>query len=189
MSRGANVSTSPFAMGADPPTMQAWLNNAVEGERYIYCIGERPIGKAAELARTFQEQGVVRLHHVRNGVRLFDYLMVRTAQALPDLNAPEPLDEAAEAILRAMRRAVNFRLPCPSDAELARIAGLATRDQAQWRVRKLVRAGRCQTQQVTEDGVTTRIVTIRFADGSVKSSLPPPKMLAAQRAMKSEQRK
>ena len=189
MSRGA-ASAAAVALAADPQAMRDWLRGASSGERFTYCVGDRvQAGAAANLARSLQAEGLVRLHSPRNAAGLFDYLMVRTGKPLPDPSQPEPLDDASEAILRAMKRAVNLWMPCPSDAELAKLAGLETRDQAQWRVTKLRRAGLIETLQVTEDGSTTRVVSIRCADGSVKSSLPPPKMLAAQLAMKSERGK
>jgi hypothetical protein len=42
----------------------------------------------------------------------------------------EEADAATDAILRALKRAANFGQKCPTNLELARTAGLATRDQA-----------------------------------------------------------
>ncbi len=182
--RGGAMRFSGAAHAVDAATIEAWVKRAAKDDQLIYCAAPELIrgegsGRVGELVAA----GVVRSHQARRAGGGWEFIIVRTGYALRGTTAaprrPRPLEPEDQAILSALRRAVNFTWPCPSDAELARSAGLATRDQAQWRVRKLIQRGLIASEQVTEDGVTTRIVTIVGPDGAARTTLPPPKHRAA----------
>jgi hypothetical protein len=101
-------------------------------------------------------------------------------------------DRAIGAIYAELKRAAILGLPCPTDTELFRKAGLNTRDQAQWRVRKLIDLGLVSSTQAYEDGIPRRVITIapsRWAGAAAgKFSALPKKWAALRSAAKSEVR-
>jgi hypothetical protein len=93
------------------------------------------------------------------------YKVKKLGEAKPPA-APDPdclfgaPDAAIETIFDLLERAAEQGRPCPSDAELARAAGLATRAQAQWRVTQLRKAGRIASAPVAQPSDIGRVVTI-----------------------------
>jgi hypothetical protein len=91
-------------------------------------------------------------------------------------------DAATAAIFVQLKREANFSLPCSTDAALARLTGLNTRNQAQHRVQELIRAELIESQIAYEGGVQTRVVTIlagRHAGSAAGKSTALPKKWAA----------
>lgn len=155
--------------------LEAWALGAAKGERFTYCsavdlIRGETTAKAAEL----YQRRLITTHQTRRAGGGFDWFAVRTGFVVKKAEAQR--DPARDAILAALKRAANFNQACPSDADLARIAGLATRDQAAWRVRKLVEAGAITSTVAYDGGVPFRVVTIA---ASGKRTALPPKWAAA----------
>ena len=126
----ATVLTLPTAITV--AELDRWVAGADTGERLIFAQGETPPRDAPvwEHARGLQTDGVVRLHHVRGDGRQWQYIAIRQPPRVRDDPPPTPVvassdpDDATEAVMRALRRAVNFERPCPSNVELARVCGL-----------------------------------------------------------------
>lgn len=148
--------------------MRSWVRMARPGDCLVYCTGPTlPRGETSALARDLRDKGVVQLNVRRaRGCAGSDYLMLKRAEAaarpapvpLKPVNDPDP---ATEAIYTALARCAQRGRRAFSDRELAQIAGLSTRNQASWRVRRLVLEGRIATQIVPgPDGVAWRIVHV-----------------------------
>jgi len=170
--------------------LDSWWRRASPGDEFIYCEALEPIRndetwqRAGELARA----GFLRTHERLRAGGGKQYFVVRTSKRVEkQLNPVEAClaDPATDAILRALKRAANLGMPCPSDAELARAAGLNTRDQAQWRVRKLVDVGLISSTLAYEGGVPSRVVTIA---ASGKFTALPRKWAELQRAAERDAR-
>lgn len=171
---------------ADGASLDAWVGHAGFGERLIYCSAPSLIaGPGKAKALELEQLGLVRLAQQRRAGGGFDYLMIRSSKALRAPKAATAAgDPALETILRALKRAANFDRPCPSDAQLAALAELGTRAQAQWRIRKLVESGVIRSMIVTEGGVAHRVVTIA---ASGKRTALPPKWAALEAARQGSQ--
>lgn len=166
---------------ATPRELDAFVAGAKRGERFVYCEAPDLIrGETADHARELGCQGYVTTHHERRAGGGWSFFVQRTPKPVAALSRKTAMDdEALETIFRALKRAANLRQRCPSDAELAQLAGLDTRYQAQWRVRKLAELGMIQSTLVYEDNVPSRVVTIVDTG---KFTAMPPKWAALQRA-------
>jgi hypothetical protein len=169
--------------------LDAWWRAALEGDEFIYCEALSPIRdetwhRAGELARS----GYLRTHSRKRGGGGHSYFAVRTAKRLtPTVNPIDAAlaDAATETIFRALKRAANFDRPCPTDTELAAIAGLASRAQAQHRIRKLLDLGLVKSEVHYDSGVPSRVVTIaegKWAGVSAGKRTALPKKWAALQA-------
>lgn len=130
--------------GRSVAEFEHWLATAPIGAQFVYAWGPVPQRRrevwahAAEAGR----EGVIRLHHRRRGDGGWDYVAVRAvppiiaAKAAPATAVGDD-DHPAQKMLRALRRAANFKRPCPSNAELARECGLPDAAAASYRVRQL----------------------------------------------------
>lgn len=168
----------PFAV--PPHTLNDWAVDAPEGARCIYARLEslashgRLQAKSAELAA----RGIIllqgRARHAPDS-SLFDYICKRTyapmaksaAEAEP--SATIAADAAMETIFEALKADARRAVRARSDGDLALAAGLATRNMAAWRVRKLAIAGRIQIETVPGPDGPWRIVRV----GRVVSAPPP----------------
>ncbi|QAY77903.1 hypothetical protein [Sphingosinicella sp. BN140058] len=134
------------------------------GERLLYARGPFLIrGETADFVREQYEAGLA--HPLQPRSRAcdgFDYLVEKIPQAplRRGRRICERDDAATKAILGALIRAADRERICPTDADLARIAGLATRAQAKWRLAKLRQRGVIETAPVTMHPTITRVVTI-----------------------------
>ena len=136
--------------------LERWLAIAEPGSSIVYYSGySLPRGsKAIAYLRALSDAGEINFcQRRRDGGGGSDYVAQRCGEPVPDpagfgTNAEffkprrrERDDDAQfaaqEAILRQLRRAANFGLVCPSNSELARLAGLGTRNQAAYQIRKL----------------------------------------------------
>jgi len=157
--------------------LTVWLAGAQAGDRLVYCTGPAMLAGPTQdrLAKLIAE-GKVRAHKRRNpavGV-LEHYLVVLppAARAVEVTVSARP-DLAAEAILRALERCVNQRRRAYSDFELAKIAGLATRNQAAWRVKKLAEAGAIAIETV--EGPTRAPWRVVIING--RGTMGPPRVV------------
>jgi hypothetical protein len=160
-SRAHFVGHQQIATGA---AIDAWVRRAKSGDRFTYCEAPEPMRFDAWLrAPELEQQGLVHLRQERREGGGYRWFVVRTAKAMqaPQSAAEKALaDEATARIHADVCQAASQGRFCPSDAELARRAGLFSRDQAQWRVRRLVDAGVIKSELIYRAGVPTRVVTI-----------------------------
>jgi hypothetical protein len=159
----------PFFVGEivrqPPEALDAFVAVAEAGNEFVYCEAPSPIRdetwlRAGALARL----GLVRTHDRRRPGGGRQWYLVRTRKPLPKDVSPQQKvlnDAATAAIFVQLKREANFSLPCSTDAALARLTGLNTRNQAQHRVQELIRAELIESQIAYEGGVQTRVVTIR----------------------------
>ena len=103
-----------------------------------------------------------------------DELRVRQLhRSVLDVDGPHRLRFGRSGDLPAFV-AAERRRRCYSDAELARIAGLATRNQAAWRFKKLIETKRIRSRVVAgPDGRQWRIVTIVASSRSTRAPTKP----------------
>lgn len=146
--------------------LEAFVAAAAPEARFIYCEAPAPMRgdatwqRAGELAQA----GLVSTHQERRQGGGWTFFVRRTRYK-PALGA-DPVrtalaDAATAAIFRELKRAANLGLPCPPDTKLAAHAGLNTRDQAQWRFRKLIDVGLIESTLAYEGGIPNRVVTVR----------------------------
>lgn len=158
------------AFAVPPHTLNDWAVDAAEGARCVYArvenfaIYERLQAKAAQLAA----RGLIvlqgRVRHAADS-SLFDYLAKRTYVPMASDEAEAPpaaslADPAMETIFEALKADARRGVRARSDGELALAAGLATRNMAAWRVRKLATAGRIVVETVPGPEGPWRIVRV-----------------------------
>jgi hypothetical protein len=150
--------------------VRAWMRTATPGDSLVYCTGPAMLpGPTQDALKRLICEGRVRTHKRRNGERLEHFLVVLPNQETVTATASKGPDEASERIFEALEQCVRLGRRAPSDQELAKLAGLGSRNQAAWRVRKLAEAGRIHIDTVeAADRTAWRIVTIGRA-----SSLRP----------------
>lgn len=169
--------------------LDAFVRRAAPEQRFTYCeapdlIRSETSARVNELAA----EGLVRPHRTRRQGGGWEFYVVRTRKGMaarPDPVSAALADAPTDLIFRALKRAANLGMPCPTDTELARKAGLNSRDQAQWRVRKLIDLGLIQSTLAYEGGVPSRVVTI-MATG--KFTALPSKWAALWQAVERELR-
>lgn len=144
--------------------LDAFARTAKPGDEFVYCEAPDLVRcETSTRARELVQAGVIRTHQRRRAGGGWEYFAVRTRYKPPAPVTPAAAalaDPATDSIFRQMKRAANLNLPCPSDAQLARSAGLESRKQSAWRVRRLVDAGLIESTLAYEGGVPTRVVTI-----------------------------
>jgi hypothetical protein len=156
----------PFAVSVEE--FDAWVARAEPKDALIYARGA-DIPRAAPAwkhAMALVEEGMITLTYQRAGGGITEYLAIRlttaNAPALPVVAVPE-VDETnpAELVLREIRRAAGFSLPCPSNAVIAQRCGLSDAAAASYRIRQLVAAKRItiESQGPGEPRVATIIGT------------------------------
>lgn len=148
----------------------SWARCAVPGDTLLYCCGPFvPAGPTKAKVSDLIGAGVVRSHHRRIDGGL-EHFLVKRPDVPPAMEPPPPADEAMEAIFEALERCAARRQRAYSLRQLARIAGLATREQARHRLAKLEAAERIATTTVRgPDGTAWRIVKI----GRRTTAAPP----------------
>ncbi|SMF70641.1 hypothetical protein [Allosphingosinicella indica] len=160
---------------SSPPEMDAWLAGARPGERFVYCSAPALIrGPAAEHARLLYERGRVDLLQPRRADgRGFDYQIVKRALATaPAGDMREDVLPGEDAVLSALRRAANFQRRCPTNTELARAAGLATAQQAAWRIARLEERGLIRVATI-KDGPEAGWRTVTIVRSGKQTKRPP----------------
>lgn len=168
MTRGGLQPAKPFFSGSrrlvDADDLDAFVRRAQPEESLVYCE-DTDLPRSLTTARVtdLAASGLVRPHRRRRQGGGWEYFVVRTRKgqaAVLDPVQAALADPATDLIFRALKRAANLALPCPSDAALARMGGLNTRDQAQHRFRKLIDAALIESTVAYERGVPSRVVTI-----------------------------
>lgn len=145
--------------------LDGWVERAAPGEVLVYMRGPRPIhGETLERVRVLAAEGRIEQLPQRRAEGCFGYehrISRRLDPAVAKAMAGKPdFDGASKIIFEALQRCVERGRRAYSNRELARIAGLATRAQAAWRVRKLEESGRLATStEMTAEG-PWRVVTI-----------------------------
>lgn len=123
---------------ASPERIRAWLSIAAPGDQLLYATRASSLGNApgAVLMRTLASKCLVHLKQRRVGRSLVhNYIAERSSKALavpaarPKLSAKLDMigdDEVGlvNALMEQLNRAARFRLPCPTDAQMARKAGM-----------------------------------------------------------------
>lgn len=154
--------------------LEAFVRDAKPDEQFTYCEAPQLIpSETSRRVREMAQEGLVRPHQTRRAGGGFIFFVVRTRYRPPAASTPGQAaltDRFTAAIYEELKQAADKARRCPSDAELARRAGLASRDQAQWRIRKLVEAGLIRSELAYEGGVPTRVVTI--AASKKRTALP-----------------
>jgi hypothetical protein len=160
-----------------------FVRRAEPDQRFVYCEAPDLIrGETSDRVAELRRQGLVIPAQERRAGGGFRFLVVRTRYKPRPKADPvrEALGDSATArILRRLERAAEAGERCPSDAELAEDCGLNTRNEAQWRVRKLAALGVIESVVATERNVRTRVVTIVH---SGKRTAPPPLWAAREKA-------
>lgn len=136
----ARYRIGPLTTYAETAELEHWLSVAEPGERMVYAIGPA-LGRsatAANLARRWGAEGKVRLHRDGN-----TYIMVARRQADDkrlDENARR-LGPAEGRLYDVIARLADESKPLPALELLAELAGLPTRQAADYRLRILQGAG------------------------------------------------
>ena len=161
---------SGHTLYADAAQLAAWLASAAPGQRITYATGPGldPGHPVKALVADWEETGEVVLHKQRHPKS--NDLMHIAQRRRPDRavasaavrKVERPFEDGSpeDVIYRALARAANMGLPCPSNAALAEEAGLHDPDAASWRVRKLRDAGLIRIQCSGTARNSTRVVTI-----------------------------
>lgn len=142
----------------DQAQLEEWFAGAAAGAQAIY--GQGPTGipshPVQKLVNEWAQTGeIVKLPNVRLGPNLFRYALVRArpqSRAAADqrgrkarVSADEEWRETeAGKIYMTLVRAANLGLPCPTNAQLAEIAGMRDADAARYQVKLLAKEGRIQ---------------------------------------------
>lgn len=151
--------------------LTGWARSAVPGEIFVYCTGPSvPEGPTKAKVRELVAARVADPHNRRREGVLEHYLRKRP-DVPPALESPPPHDEAMDRIFEALERRAIRRERAPSLTDLARIARLATREQARHRLTKLEAAGKISSETVPGPDGPWRIVTI----GGLSTARPPAK--------------
>lgn len=140
----------PLAMVVPVDVLETWLEAADAGERIAYAAGlDLPRdAESVQRVRRWQADGKVTLTAKRDSKRpgMWRYLVEKLSKSEQAAVATvEPGDAAAmqriaqaSAVLRELRRCALEGLPCPSNAELARIAKLPSGERGRQRARYLI---------------------------------------------------
>jgi hypothetical protein len=162
-----------------------WFETAKPGDRLVYCTGPRMLpGPTMELVARLVGEKRLSTHPRRAAgdgpveSRPLEHVLQVLPPPKGQPSPPPPSDDAMEAIFDLLRRAAERRRACPSNAALARSAGLSTRYQAAWRVRKLEERRRIAIETIATPDGQWRIVTI-LATGKSTAARPLPSEAAA----------
>ena len=135
----------PFAVSVEE--FDAWVAQAEPRDALIYARGaDIPRGAPAwKHAMHLVEEGMITLTYQRAGGGITEYLAIRLTTAdAPAVQAAlvADVDETnpTQLVLREIRRAASFKLPCPSNAVIAQRCGLSDAAAASYRIRQLVAA-------------------------------------------------
>lgn len=197
---GGQATSKPFFTGperlASVDDLDGWVRRAQPASRFIYAEAPEPprVSLAWIRVTELSAEGLVKPFSERRPGGGWRYIVERTRKGFPVLVSPQTAalaDGPTDLIFRQLKRAANLGLPCPTDSQLFPKAGLNSRDQAQWRVRKLIDSGLIASEVIYEGGVQSRVVTILgspFAGASAgKSTALPKKWRCLQKAALADQ--
>jgi hypothetical protein len=144
--------------------LDAFVRQAEPRARLVYCEAPEPMyGETWSRVTDWARLGFVTPLTEKRAGGGRCYIVERTRKRFTREQSPQDkalADPATDTIFRELKRAANFQQPCPSDAELARRAGLSSRHAAQFRFRQLISAGLIESTLAYEGGVPSRVVTI-----------------------------
>jgi hypothetical protein len=174
--------------------LDAFVRRAGPEESFVWCEALEQIASLTKARVTeLIADGLVRNHALKRAGGGYEFTVFRTGKRLAAKGDPVTAalsDPATDVIFRALKRAANLGLPCPTDTDLMRTAGLAIRQSAQQRVRKLIELKLIQSTVAYEGGVRTRVVTIAAGPcaGSAggKTTRLPPRWAAMAKAAQRE---
>lgn len=123
---------------ASPERIRAWLSIAVAGDQLLYATRASSLGNApgAVLMRTLASKGLVHLKQRRLGRSLVHNYIAERSSKLREMPVVRPKlsaklgmigdDEVGlvNALMEQLNRAARFCLPCPTNAQMARKAGM-----------------------------------------------------------------
>lgn len=156
-----------------------WVRRAEPGQRLVYFTGSALIQSldVVKEARRLEAVGAVLLTQQRRVDRLFDYQVTRRRNADRPIPArggirqggrPTALvDEESERLLAVLRRLASFARPCPTNAELAKLAALKDGEAVRYRLGLLEKGGRIRIGGPAEG---PRVVTIVASGRSTSSA-------------------
>lgn len=173
----ARYRIGPLTTYAEVAELEGWLRVAEPGEKMVYAIGPA-LGRnaaAKQLASRWHDEGKVRLH--REGST---YIMVARRQvgdARPDTSAHR-IGPAEGRLMDVISRLADEAKPLPVLELLAELAGLPTRQAADYRLRILQGAGlvklTCEAgvrvAEVVATGARTAVLSIAGERGRVDAA-------------------
>lgn len=175
-----------------PGELEQFVARSVRGAELVYCEAPDLIrGATADKVRELTQAGYLTPHNRRRAGGGLEFFVRRTAR-VHRRGPPPPIISGIDArangcILRALKRAANLDMPCPTLNDLVKALaadGLQlTRNQVQARILKLVDAGTIRSTVLYDSGVQVRVVTI-VATG--KRTALPPKWALAERAARAD---
>lgn len=165
----------------------AWARDASPRASIVYALGHLPCwAKGPKAMRMLADRRLVDLHCDRSHDPK-RYVAVRTSKAWPreGLDRPSimrvPRDSGPEMarLLEILREDAAEGLPCRSNAELAMLADLRSRDRVKYLLGELERAGAITRRDVRQ--LPGRIVTISATGASTGTMDAPAQGLAGRR--------
>lgn len=155
--------------------VQNWIDRAAPGDRLRYGGGLSLVrGETSRYVVSLAIAGLADPFQPRSKERPgFDFIIQkRTPPPGPRHARPPEEDKALDVILRSLKRAANFGLRAPTNAELAREAGLPGTGAVAWRITRLIEAGLIKTQAITTGPEAGwRVVTI--CETGQQTKVPP----------------
>jgi hypothetical protein len=151
-----------------------WARHARPGEKFVYFTGPALIQAlpVVAAARRLHDLGEVIFVQERRGPGTRDYVMLKRRNAEPQRpssrgeafeRAPGcKVDDELEDLMAVLRRLAARALECPSNKQLADMAGLKDSESARYRLGLLAQAGRIEVRTRAEGA---RIVTIVSTGG------------------------
>lgn len=137
---------------ASAQAVEEWASSARPGEIFIYHSGDRLVQSlpAVTAARSLHDRGEVLLFQKKLGPGQYDYCIQKRANAERQLSAGQlagrPVgtaidQEEYDQLIAVLRRLANFKLPCPTNRELAQLAELKDAESVRYRLTQLSIAG------------------------------------------------
>lgn len=188
---GAESRVAPTTSAAPAQAVEHWAKAARPGERFVYFTGPAlvrslPVVDAVERLKMLGEVLTVQQ---RRGPHLFDYLVIKRRNVEPPplsaaavgargssvsrpghpTGASQSLSDDLEDLMAVLRRHANLGRECPSNAELARLAGLKDAESARYRLAQLATCGRIAVRTPPQG---PRVVTIVSSGRSTASVAP-----------------
>lgn len=129
----------------DATALVDWARTARPGEAVVYGRGTALSRPVAAVAAKLQDLGLVNLTRRREG-KGWAFVVQRCSAPYPRSVGRRRITgystlSPETVILRMIRAAIRQGQPCPTNAAFADAAGLADRQAASYRLRKLVAAG------------------------------------------------
>jgi hypothetical protein len=149
------LSESVTAWTAEVAEIEAWMERAQIGDRFVYARAPMlPQGPTKAAVQALHDDGEVLLFQRRVGGAPEYVMQRRSSAARPQVRLQRPavdppsepvplatLGREAEALYQLLDRLARGRVVCPSNHRLAALAGLRDRNQAAYQLIRLKDAG------------------------------------------------